>query len=254
MGAVPGPINTVAPDVSRSSRRHSPSDFGFGTLFAALRDALVVAEAGSGEVVLWNTAAEHLFGFTEAEMVGRSLDALVPERLRSAHHAGMARVATTGHGALVDSGLPVQYHAQRRDGSEVEIELSLTLIENAPVTGRFVCATIRDVTERVRLGEEAQVARLNGAILVARSVAHEINNALSPLLGYAELLSLQPEVARNPVAVQYARLLVEGGQAIAERVKHLQSIVRLKEMSSPLGTDESVLDLKGSATPLDTLE
>ena len=247
------------------SRPYAPADFGFGRLFAVLRDALVVADAASGTVALWNPAAERLFGYPAAEMVGRSLDALVPERLRAAHRGGLARFAATGRGALINGGLPIRVAAQRRDGAEVEIELSLTPIEDAPVAGRFVCAIIRDITERVRLGEEARAARLaaaerlaevsrarlDGAALVARTVAHEINNALAPLLGYAELLSLRPEIAQSPDAARYAQLLLEGGEAIAEKVQRLQSMARLAEVSSPLGPDQPLLDLDASAAPED---
>ncbi|HVE77861.1 MAG TPA: PAS domain S-box protein [Gemmatimonadaceae bacterium] len=228
-----------------------------------MRDAMVVADAATGTVVLWNAAAERLFGFAAAEMVGRSLDAIVPERLQGAHHGGLARFTATGHGPLVDSGLPVQVPARRRDGTEVEVELSLTPITEAGEEGSLVCATIRDVSERIRLGEELRAARLEvaerraesaqarleGALLVSRTVAHEINNALAPLLGYAELLSLRPEVAANPQSATFARLLMEGADGIAEQVRRLQSIIRLEEAPSVLGTGVTTRDLKRSGTP-----
>ena len=244
-------------------RRVTADDLGLGRLFGVMRDAMVVADAATGTVVLWNAAAERLFGFAAADMVGRSLDAIVPERLQGAHHGGLARFTATGHGPLVDSGQPVQVPARRRDGTEVEVELSLTPIGDGGMEGRLVCATVRDVSERVRLGEElraarleaaerqleATSARLEGALLVSRTVAHEINNALAPLLGYAELLSHQPEVAADGKSATYARLLMEGAEGIAEQVRRLQAIVRLEEASSVLGTGGTTLDLERSGAP-----
>ena len=56
-------------------------------LIAAIGDAVVVCDA-NGAIVLWNPAAERLFGYTEAEALGQSLDMIIPERLRKRHWDG----------------------------------------------------------------------------------------------------------------------------------------------------------------------
>ncbi len=68
-----------------------PRDLGIGRLFERVRDAVIVADAATGTIVLWNPAAETLFGYTAAEVVGRSIELLVPERLRARHREGLAR-------------------------------------------------------------------------------------------------------------------------------------------------------------------
>ena len=60
-----------------------PEDLGFGRLFASIRDAVIVAEANSGRVILWNPAAEEIFGCPLSEALGLDVDALVPERLKA---------------------------------------------------------------------------------------------------------------------------------------------------------------------------
>jgi PAS domain S-box-containing protein len=110
----------------------------------------IVSVDHEGIVVLWNQHAERLFARTRAEMVGEPLTAIIPERFRALHEAGLARVARGGEQHVI--GHTVELAALRRDGSEFPIELSLAMVarENeAP----FFTAIIRDITERVRLVE-----------------------------------------------------------------------------------------------------
>ena len=95
---------------------------------------------------------------------------------------------------------------------------------------------------------ELERARLDGVLLLARTIAHEINNALSPVTGFAELLSVDPTVARNPRLLTYARAIGEGAEQVAEKVRRLQRIVRLEETESSLGPNQPVLDLERSAS------
>lgn len=86
-------------------------------------------------------------------------------------------------------------------------------------------------------------ARLEGALLVARTVAHEINNALSPIVGFTELLALSPKVSADPTLVTYANLILDAGEQVAGKIQRLQRIVRLEEATDVLGPSQPVLDL-----------
>jgi PAS domain S-box-containing protein len=134
-----------------------PADFGIGRLFWTIHEAIVVGDADSGDIVLWNPAAERLFGYAADEVVGRSIEILIPERLRPAHRAGLARFRETGTGPLVDDGRPVELPALTKAGQETTVELTLSRVEDPRSAGRFVLAMIRDVSERKRL--EAWQAR-----------------------------------------------------------------------------------------------
>ena len=90
-------------------------------------------------------------------------------------------------------------------------------------------------------------ARLNGALLVARTAAHEINNALSPVAGYADLPTLHPAVQDYPVLSSYARLISDAAHDTAVKVLQLQSIVRLEETAALFGPDTPLLDLAASS-------
>ncbi len=75
-----------------------PQDLGIGSLFESVRDAVIVAEANTGQIALWNSAATQIFGYSQSEALRKRWDVLVPERFKAQCRAGMARYRDTGHG------------------------------------------------------------------------------------------------------------------------------------------------------------
>src|SRR5215212_5438915 len=111
-----------------TGERLRPEDVGFGRLFERIQDAVIVAEARTQRIVLWNQAAAKMFGYSASEALKLRVEALVPKPLKSAHRAGIARYAETGHGPYVDSDMPLDLPAVRKDGVEISVELSLSPI------------------------------------------------------------------------------------------------------------------------------
>jgi PAS domain S-box-containing protein len=72
------------------------STIDLSQLVQAVGDAIVVTDAG-GAITLWNPAAERMFGFPQCEALGRSLDLIIPERLRGRHWDGFHKTMLTGH-------------------------------------------------------------------------------------------------------------------------------------------------------------
>ena len=133
-----------------------PKDLGIDELFWRIRDAIIVAEARSQRIVLWNPTATKIFGYSTSEALELRIEELVPAHLKVQHRAGIARYAETGHGTYIDSDVPLELPALRKSGEEIYVELSLSPIEpeyGADGDGRFVLAIVRDITERKRAGE-----------------------------------------------------------------------------------------------------
>ncbi len=103
----------------------------------------MIVTDSSGRVIVWNAAAETLFGYSAAEVVGRAMDFIVPTAMRGEHTAGMARLASGAPPRLI--GKPVRVPALRADGATVEIELRLTTWRDGDV---FFGAVIREVEQR----------------------------------------------------------------------------------------------------------
>ena len=128
-------------------------DLGIGRLFENIRDAVIVADANTGRIVLWNPAAEEIFGYSAAEALGMSVVDLVPDYPRAHHQGGMAGYRDTGHRSYIDSDTVLDLPAVHKNGEEICVELTLSLIEpvrEAAAKGRFVLTIVRDATDRKR--------------------------------------------------------------------------------------------------------
>ncbi|HEY6752769.1 MAG TPA: PAS domain S-box protein [Rubrobacteraceae bacterium] len=132
-------------------------NLGIGKLFERIRDAVIVADAETQRIVLWNPAATNIFGYAASEALELRVEALVPEHLKDQHRAGIARYAQTGHGPYIDSHRPLELPSLRKDGEQIYIELSLSpirsVVDETDGQGRFVLAIVREITERKRAEE-----------------------------------------------------------------------------------------------------
>ena len=115
----------------------------FRSLLDSAPDAMVIA-GGDGRIVLVNGQAEHLFGYSRDELMGQSIDRLVPAALAQQAAATAAGEPPGPRRRLMGAGLDLK--ARRKDGSEIPVEVSLSPIETPE--GVLVSTAIRDVSER----------------------------------------------------------------------------------------------------------
>ena len=119
--------------------------FDFEAFVQKAGDAIVAAGA-DGSILLWNHAAERIFGYTEEEALGHSLNLIIPERLRARHWEGYRAVMRTGETRYAAEVLRVP--AVHKDGRRLSIAFTVTLLY--PSTGEIqaIVAIIRDETSR----------------------------------------------------------------------------------------------------------
>ncbi|BCQ26737.1 PAS domain S-box protein [Caballeronia sp. NK8] len=134
-------------------------------LVNAIGDAVIISDA-SGAITLWNPAAERMFGFTESEAMGQSLDLIIPERLRGRHWDGYQKTMATGETRYGHDLLKVP--AVDKAGRAMSIAFTVALLRSpqGEVTG--IVAIIRDETARF---QEDRALRKRIAELEAKTPA-----------------------------------------------------------------------------------
>ncbi|MBS0444378.1 MAG: PAS domain-containing protein [Proteobacteria bacterium] len=139
----------------------------FDQLVAALGDAIVVSDA-HGAITAWNPAAERIFGYTAAEAMGRSLDIIIPERLRKRHWDGYEQSMATGETRYGTTVLKVPAVNKAGDALSIAFTVGMLYSEDRKVTG--IVAAIRDETARFN-EERALRKRLAELEALANSAA-----------------------------------------------------------------------------------
>jgi len=114
-------------------------------LLASSSDAIVATDR-DGRIIFWNPGAERIFGFTQREAVGQSLDLIIPGALRERHWDGYRRVMATGETAYAGRTLAVP--AIRADGTRLSVEFTVTLLRDDRDAVVGIAAILRDVTRQ----------------------------------------------------------------------------------------------------------
>jgi PAS domain S-box-containing protein len=122
-----------------------PADFA-ERLVSGMPDAIVYADA-EGVIRLWNRGATRIFGFSEAEALGRSLDLIIPENLRERHWQGYRATMRTGQSRYGDGQL-LSVPAVRKDGSRVSVEFTIVPFTDNAGQMIGIAAIMRDATAR----------------------------------------------------------------------------------------------------------
>ncbi len=108
-------------------------------------DAVIVADPHE-KIVLWNAAATRIFGYSEEEALGNTLDLIVPERQRQRHNEGYSKSMETGTTRYGTSLLRVP--AKHKDGHTLSIAFTVGMLFDEKNQANGVAAVIRDETER----------------------------------------------------------------------------------------------------------
>lgn len=117
----------------------------FEQLLKAIGDGVVVADSG-GNIIFWNGAAERIFGFTEQEAIGKSLDLIIPERQRQRHWDGYHKTMDTGQTRYGHDLLRVP--ALHKEGRPLSIAFTVAMLYTPDHKVSAIVAIVRDETQR----------------------------------------------------------------------------------------------------------
>ena len=131
---------------------HSTIDFQ--ALVNTVGDGVMASDA-SGAITLWNPACVRMFGFTEAEALGQSLDLIIPQRQQKPHWDGYHKTMATGITKYGNDVLRVP--AVNKDGNTLSIAFTVSMLHTADGKVSAIVAVIRD--ESVKFAEERQLRK-----------------------------------------------------------------------------------------------
>jgi PAS domain S-box-containing protein len=207
-----------------------------GAILEAAHDAIITMDSQLN-IREFNPAAEEMFGYSRLDILGRSVELLLPEADRAQHMAALNQYIATGGGPL--SGPQVELTGRRADGNDLPLELTVARLgsDNRTVLTGF----LRDITERRALEEQLrQSQKLEAVGRLAGGVAHDFNNILMSIMGAADLLLMQltpDDQARGEVSeikqsvirgagLTHQLLAFSRRQAVRPRIFALGDIVR----------------------------
>ena len=232
------------------------SELHVRSILATVPDAMVVIDH-AGEILSFSAAAERLFGYLEAEVVGHNVSMLMPSPYREQHDAYIARYRHTGERRIIGIGRVVT--GLRKDGTRFPMELSVGEARDEGL--RIFTGFIRDLTDQqlaeMRMkelqAELIHVSRVSAMGTMASTLAHEINQPLAAIANYLE--AGRDLIERDGMD---ARLLLREAveEAAREALRAGQIVRRLRDFVARGETDRAVHDLPtliGEATRLGLL-
>jgi protein-histidine pros-kinase len=209
------------------------SEAYFRHLLESAPDAMVIID-DHGKIAIVNGQAEDMFGYAREEMLGSTVEMLLPDRLHMQHKEH--RRHFQGKPRLRPMGAGLELLARRRDGTEFPVEISLSPVQSQ--AGRFVSSVIRDVTKRKRMEDE---------IIAARQEAERANKANSAFLAAAshdlrqpvQALSLLNGALRRTVKDERALQMIESQEhSLTAMTNLLNSLLDISRLDAGAVTPE----------------
>ncbi len=202
----------------------------FRMLIETVPLGIVIANK-QGLIAEMNPQALRMFGYGREELLGESVDILLPERLRTSHERHRSSYAKDPHARPM--GVGMELFARRKDGTEFPVEISLSPLETKE--GVLISSIIVDTSERKKMEKQIRLSQRMEAIgELAGGVAHDFNNLLAIILGCADIVldSLPPE---HP-ATKKVETIRHAGSSAADLTRQLLAFSR-QQMLQPRALD-----------------
>jgi PAS domain S-box-containing protein len=217
------------------------SENRFRSLFEFSPDAIIVTDR-EGKIAEVNGQVERFFGYDRAELLGQTVEILVPERFRSAHVGH--RKEYSAHAQTRPMGVGLELYGRRKDGAEFPVDIMLSPVE----AGRpFVLTVIRDLSEKMRIQEELERKEREKQYLEEElNLEHSFEDIIGESGKLKQVLKQVETVASTDATVLILGETGTGKDLIARAIHHLsprreRTFVKLNCAAIPTGLLESEL-------------
>jgi two-component system, OmpR family, sensor histidine kinase VicK len=216
--------------IQRNITERRPTDAVIAEMAAIVDSSndAIIGKTLQGVITTWNRGAEHIYGYTSEEMVGKSVSVLVPNQQPDdvlEIIAGMvANDARTAH---------FQTQRIRKDGRLIDVSLTVSPIRDSDGTIVGASSVARDVTEHNAMAEALKASELRSILAVSRAkdemvslVSHELRTPLASLVGFTELLYSRDFSAEQ--RKQYLEVMLREGRRLTDLINDVLHIQRLE--------------------------
>lgn len=192
------------------------------------QDAIIMMDP-TGNISFWNPAAERIFGYSRNEAMGQNLhNFIVPPRFHEDHHAMFPAFLQSGKGSAI--GKTLDFEAQRKDGIEINVQLSLSSIL---INDQWhAVGILRDVTEQkkmeaalVKAKQDAEKANKSKSIFLA-NMSHEIRTPLNAIIGFSQLMNRDKQLSETQK--EYNISIIRAGEHLLALINDILELSKVE--------------------------